>query len=54
MSKQTYTVNKGKPLTKCTNCDRLIADHQIWMHGKGLCSIEATELELKKAKILKK
>ncbi|WP_114325977.1 hypothetical protein [Candidatus Colwellia aromaticivorans] len=51
--KQTYT--KGKPLTKCENCGRKIAGHQLRMHGKGVCSKEPTAIELKvlalKAKI---
>jgi hypothetical protein len=44
MSKQTYI---DKKITKCANCDRDVAEHQLWMHGKGICSKEPTEVELK-------
>ena len=51
MLKQKFIVNKGNPLTKCDNCGRLFADHQVWMHGKGRCSEEPTEFELRVAKL---
>lgn len=51
MSKLKFIVNKGKPLTKCSNCGRLLADHQLWMHGKGRCNEEPSEQELKIAKL---
>jgi hypothetical protein len=44
MLKQTYT---SKKMTKCSNCNREVAEHQLWMHGKGICDKELTELELK-------
>jgi len=51
MLKQKFIVNKGNPLTKCDNCGRLLADHQVWMHGKGRCSEEPTKFELKVRKL---
>jgi len=51
MLKQKFIVNKGNPLTKCDNCGRLLADHQLWMHGEGRCSEEPTKIELNIEKV---
>jgi len=47
MLKHKFIVNKGNPLTKCSNCGRMLADHQLWMHGEGRCNEEPTKLEIR-------